>query len=184
MKPFSISTHRYFIFPCRSPCWRTINQMSSIRFRASSAPLTAAISTSTSLSSVSSLHILFSSFQESVGRSIPYQIFWNAVERCRKRRKPSKGYIPSPDHGKTALNFTIDKKEHISHIRWPPGHVERNDSLQHDQEAFFVRNLSFLIVSNCYENLIIFLILKVQGFCTFKIYAFSVERRCGLNTCG
>ena len=115
---------------------------------------------------------------------IPYQVFWNTVERCRKRRKPSKGYISSPDHGKTALTFTFDKKVHISHIRGPPGHVERNDSLQHDQEAFFVRNLSFLIVSNCYENLIIFLILKVQGFCTFKIYAFFVERRCGLNACG
>ena len=124
------------------------------------------------------------SFHSTFFNDIPYQIFWNTVERCRKRRKPSKGYVPSPDHGKTALNFTIDKKEHISHIRWPPGHVERNDSLQHDQEAFFVRNLSFLIVSNCYENLIIFLILKVQGFCTFKIYAFFVERRCGLNACG
>ena len=67
---------------------------------------------------------------------IPYQIYWNAVERCRKRRKPSKGYVPSPDHGKTALTFTFDNKVHISHIRGPPGHVERNDSLQHDQEAF------------------------------------------------
>lgn len=27
-----------------------------------------------------------------------------------------------------------------------------------------MRNLSFLIISNCYENLIIILILKVKGF--------------------
>lgn len=90
------------------------------------------------------------SFHSTFFNDIPYQIFWNAFERCRKRRKPSKGYIPSPDPGMAALNYTIDKKEHISHIRGPPGHVERNASLQHDQEAFLCEIchfLSFLIVT-------------------------------------
>ena len=124
------------------------------------------------------------SFHSTFFNDIPYHIFGNAVERCRKRRKPSKSYIPSIDHGKKVLAFTFDKKEHISHIRDPPGYVERNGSLQHDQEAFFVRNLSFLIISNCYENLIIILILKVKGFFTFNIYAGVRERRYGLNACG
>lgn len=47
-----------------------------------------------------------------------------------------------------------------------------------------MRNLSFLIISNCYENLIIILILKVKVFFTFNIYAGVRERRYGLNACG
>ena len=114
---------------------------------------------------------------------IPYQVFWNTVERCRKRRKPSKGYISSPDHGKTALTFTFDKKVHISHIRGPPGHVERNDSLQHDQEAFFVRKMSISIEPSLLEKIFSIFFLKRQGFCLFNIYHRLWERRCEQVAC-
>ena len=50
--------------------------------------------------------------------------------------------------------------------------------------GFFVRKLANKVDSNCYENLIIFLFLKGQGFCTFNIYAGFRERRCRLNACG
>ena len=67
-----------------------------------------------------------------------------------KAKKTVERLYSLPDPGMAALNYTIDKKEHISHIRGPPGHVERNDSLQHDQEAFLCEIchfLSFLIVT-------------------------------------
>ena len=44
-----------------------------------------------------------------------------------------------------------------------------------------MRKLANKVDSNCYKNLIIYLILKGQGFCTFNIYAVSRERRCRLN---
>ncbi len=47
-----------------------------------------------------------------------------------------------------------------------------------------MRKMTNIIVSNCYKKLIILLVLKVQGFCTFSIYAVDRERRCGLNACG
>ena len=123
------------------------------------------------------------SFHSTFFNDIPYQFFGNAVERCRKRRKPSKGYISSPDHGKTALTFTFDKKVHISHIRGPPGHVERNDSLQHDQEAFFVRKMSISIEPSLLEKIFSIFFLKRQGFCLFNIYHRLWERRCEQVAC-
>ena len=108
--------------------------------------------------------------------SIPYRKRWNNTERSRKRERTAK----KVDH-----HFR-DDFEKMSRKLIYAGLLQSvlTESENTNAGGFFVRKIANKVDFDCHKNLIIFLILKGQGFCTFNIYAGFRERRCRLNACG